>query len=103
MRARRRITFWRYNLWLELSALALTAVVLVLAVTFTLAEVNRKYLELRVADATRVGLFLENHLKAARDALATFAALPEAERTPGVMQLIDTFSDIYRLDPDLRV
>jgi len=103
MRARRRITFWRYNLWLELLALALTAVVLVLAVTFTLAEVNRKYLELRVADATRVGLFLENHLKAARDALATFAALPEAERTPGVMQLVDTFSDIYRLDPDLRV
>ncbi len=103
MSARRRISFWHYNLWLELSALALTAVVLVLAVSFTLAEVNRKYLELRVADAMRVGLFLENHLNAARDALATFAALPEAERSPGVIQLIDTFSDIYRLDPDLRV
>ena len=103
MSARRRISFWRYNLWLELSALALTAVVLVLAVSFTLAEVNRKYLELRVADATRVGLFLENHLNAARDALATFAKLPEAERSPGVMQLVDTFSDIYRLDQDLHV
>ena len=46
MSARRRIRFWCYNLWLELSALALTAVVLVLAVTFTLAAVNRKYLDL---------------------------------------------------------
>lgn len=54
--ARRRISFWRYTLGLELAGLALTAVVLSLAVAFTLTEVNRKYLDMRVTDARQVGL-----------------------------------------------
>ena len=101
--ARRRRSFWRYHLRLEVAALALTALVLFLAISFTLAEVNRKYLDLRVADAQEVGLFLENHLNAARDALVTFAGLPETERSPGVMRLVGAFSDIYRIDDRRRV
>ncbi len=101
--ARRRISFWRYTLGLELAGLALTAVVLSLAVAFTLTEVNRKYLDMRVTDARQVGLFLENHLNTARQSLATFASLPEDERSPGVMALVSAFSDIYRIDEGLRL
>jgi|GEM_PF-3160324 len=98
-----KTTFWRYTLFLEISALVLTSAILFVAVWFTLSEMNRKYLELRRTDAAKVHLFLESHLDAARRALTTFADLPEAERVPSVLQHFAEFSDIYQLDPELRV
>ncbi|KAA6187812.1 response regulator [Thiohalocapsa marina] len=99
----RRTNLWRYSLGLELAALGLMGLVLALAVAFTLAEVNRKYLELRVADAEQVGLFLADHLDTARDALASLSTLSESERSPEVMALVTAFSDIYALDQGFRV
>ena len=103
MSQRRRTTFRRYNLLLEVAALGLTSVILVAAVWFTLAEMNRNYLDLRLADAARVQVFLEGQLDDARASLARLADLPEAERSPSVLKLFADFSDIYSLDQQLRV
>ncbi|WP_295449399.1 ATP-binding protein [uncultured Thiodictyon sp.] len=99
----RRTTFWHYTLFLEIASLTLTTAILFVAVWFTLSGMNGKYLDLRRADAARVHLFLASHLDAARASLAAFADLPEAECTPAVLSLFSAFSDIYRLDPELRV
>ncbi|WP_295391778.1 ATP-binding protein [uncultured Thiodictyon sp.] len=98
-----RTTFWRYTLFLEIGSLTLTTAILFVAVWFTLAGMNGKYLDLRRADAARVHLFLASHLDAARESLAAFAALPEGERSPAVLNLFSAFSDIYQLDSRLGV
>ena len=98
-----RTTFGRYNLLLEVAVLVLTSAILFLAVWFTLDEINQKYLDLRQADAAKVHLFLESHLDEARASLATFADLPEVERSPTLLKLFPAFSNLYRLDQQLRV
>lgn len=103
MRLFRHTTFSRYNLFLEISALILTSAILLLAVWFTLAEINRKYLELRLADALKVELFLKKHLDDARQSLEAFVNLSEAKSSPDVLKLFYIFSDIYHLDPQLRI
>ncbi|HYN79114.1 MAG TPA: ATP-binding protein [Lamprocystis sp. (in: g-proteobacteria)] len=100
---RHRITFRHYNLVQEVVVLVLTFAILFLAIWFTLAGMNRKYLDLRLADAAKVHLFLDNHLDDARGNLVQFTQLPEAERSPTVLTLFSEFSDIYRLDERLRV
>jgi PAS domain S-box-containing protein len=103
MRLPSSTTFGRYNLVLEVSVLLLTSTLLFLAVWFTLAGINRKYLELRLADAAKVHLFLESRLDEARSSLVAFADLPDAERSPPVLKLFTSFSNLYRLDQTLRV
>ena len=62
-----------------------------------------KYLDLRLAEAENFHLFFEGRLDAARKNLKDFVSIPETERTKQVMILLADFSDIYRLDSDLRV
>ena len=103
MRPPRRTRFGRYNLLLEVSVLVLTSAILFMAVWFTLAEINQRYLDLRLADAAKVHLFLESRLDDARTSLASFADLTETERSPRILTLFPAFSNLYRLDPRLRV
>lgn len=103
MKPPRRTAFWRYNLFLEISTLILASVILLLAVGFTLAEMNRSYLDLRLTDASKVRPFLESHLHDAQERLSTFADLAEAEHSPTVLKPPSAFADIYRLDQKLRV
>jgi PAS domain S-box-containing protein len=103
MRPTRRITFWRYNLTLEVALLVLASTILFAGVWFSLARINRDYLDQRLADADRVHVFLENHLAEARASLAMFADLPMADRAGPVLRVFTAFSDIYCLDPALRV
>jgi len=97
------ITLGRYNLLLELSVLLLTSVILALAVWYTLAGMNQKYLGMRQNDAARVNIFMDKQLQEARASLAQLAEFSDAERSPAVLKLFTAFSDLYRLDPDLRV
>ena len=97
MRHPRSTPLGRYNLLLDLSVLVLASAILFLAVWFTLAEINRKYLELRLADAAKVHLFLESRLTEARESLIAFADLPEAEHSPTVLKLFPAFSNLYLL------
>ena len=103
MRHPRSTPLGRYNLLLDVSVLVLASTLLFLSAWFTLAGINRKYLELRLTDAARVQLFLESRLDEARASLETFADLPEAERSPNVLKLFPAFSNLYLLDQKLRV
>ncbi len=103
MRPRRRTTFWRYNLMLEVFALILTSAVLLVAVWIILAKMNQTYLDLRMADAARVEVFLENQLDEARASLENFLGLPEKERSTTVLSCFQGLSDVYLLDETWRV
>ena len=99
----RRVTFGRYNLFLELVVLGIVWLILFLAVGFTLHEINRKYIDLRVNDAPKVHLFLENHLQEAHQELAMFADLHTTDRSPKMLNLFSQFSDLYALNERLQV
>ena len=99
----RRITFWRYNLLLESAALILTFAILLVAVWLTLADINRQYRDLRLADAASINLVRDRHLDDARQDLVRFTKLSATESSPRVLDLFDAFSDLYRLDQALHV
>lgn len=103
MRHARSTPLGHYNLLLDVSVLVLASTVLFIAVWFTLAQINRKYLELRLADAAKVHLFLDSRLTEARESLIAFADLPEAAHSPTLLKLFPAFSNLYRLDQRLRV
>ena len=96
-------TFRGYTLFLEVSALLVTLVILSAAVWLTVDRMNDKYLYPSRDDTAKVHLSLSNHLDAVRPKLETFAALSEADRVPAMVELLSDFSDIYQLDRDLRV
>jgi len=99
----RPTTFSRYSLALDAAAFAVVSLLLLAAVGLALAEIGRKFLELRVADAEKVELFLQSRLEGVERTLEQFADLPEADRSPALLEYFSPFSDIYRLDGDLRV
>jgi len=96
-------TFSRYSLALDAAAFAVVSILLLGAVAIVLTEMGRKFLEVRVADAEKVELFLTDRLNMVRRTLESFADLSPAERSPAVLEYFASFSDIYRLDGDLRV
>jgi len=96
-------TFSRYSLALDAAAFAAVSLLLLAAVALTLRETGRKYLELRVADAGKVELFLANRFDSVQRTLEQFADLPESDRSPAVLEYFSSFSEIYRIDGDLRV
>ncbi len=103
MRFFRRRGFRDFFLFLEVSALILTSMVLFTAFWITLEKVNSEYLNLRLTDAEKFHLFLEKQIEAACKDLRVFAAIPEEARSKYMMRLVSDFLDIYQLDPELRV
>ncbi|MBK5965299.1 hypothetical protein CCR95_14695 [Thiocystis minor] len=99
----RRTTFWRYNLFLEISALLLISAILFLTIWLAMGELGQRYLQLRLADANKVDLFIGKQLDEARQDVERFIALPEPSRSPEVLRFLGAFSDLYRLDEKLRV
>ncbi|MGE0084534.1 MAG: ATP-binding protein [Desulfococcaceae bacterium] len=96
-------TFRTYLLLMESAAVMLISALLLLSVWLVLAQSNNRYLELRLADANKVHLLLETQLAEARNRLRAFLALPEEDRTLYAHDIFHEFSDIYRLDAQLRI
>lgn len=69
-----------------------------MATLLTLERYQRNYFDSNSAPAVQAGLFLQNHLLDARQALHDFAALNESQRTERVAKLLYTYSDLYRID-----
>lgn len=103
MTAHTPISFWRYNLILEVSALLVGALILTGALLYALQVFDRYYLERQIEDAGRVSAFLQTHLDDAGQTLVRFTELPAEERSEGVAGLLTAFSDIYEIDSELRV
>ena len=96
-------SFSLYSLALDAAAFAVFSMLLLGAVAFALNEMGRRFLDLRVADPEKVELFLTSRLETVQRALEGFADLSPADRSPAVLEYFASFSDIYRLDDDLRV
>ena len=96
-------SFSRYSLVLDAAAFLVMSALLLAIVWLTLGELARKYLELRVADADKIELFLENRLNEIRRSFGRFADLPERDRSPALLEYFAALSDVYVLDDDLRV
>jgi signal transduction histidine kinase/CheY-like chemotaxis protein len=96
-------SFSRYSLVLDAAAFLVMSALLLAIVWFTLGEMARKYLELRVADADKIELFLENRLEQIRRSFGSFADLPERDRSPALLEFFAALSDVYVLDDELRV
>ena len=103
MKHRRRNTFREYLLFSEIAALLAISTVLLISLWLVLDRANAVYLNLRLADAEKVHLFLESQLSEARKKIEVFTAFPERERTTSARHLFEDFSDIYLVDEDLRV
>ena len=100
----RNNTFRRYNLIVEISLLLITLLLLLLSGWISLSDMNRKYLDLRVAEAAKVPMFLESHIANARQGLLAFAHAQGVEKSAGSnLNLLFELSDIYRLDKNLRI
>ncbi len=99
----RPATFSRYSLVLDAAAFLIISAFLFVMVWLTNNELARKYLELRVADAFKIELFLESRLDNIKRLLGRFADLPEEDRSPALLEYFSSLSDVYALDADLRV
>lgn len=100
---KRPISFWRYCLGQELVALSVALGVLGSVSWLALREVNRRYINLHRADADRVQLLLQEHVGEAMDRFRLFRNLDEEAHTEAASYLMESFSDIYHLDHELRV
>jgi signal transduction histidine kinase len=96
--ARELVSFWRFNLGHELVAAAAAGLALFAGSSFTLDQLQRRYIQLHRADAERVGQLLEEHLREARQQLNLFHALPPARQVDAADLLLNAFSDLYWLN-----
>jgi len=103
MKEIRRKRFREYLLLLEISALTVISAILFASIWLVLEKSNNTYLNLRLADADKVHLFLESQLIEARKKLEIFASIPEKECSPSLQDMFTDFSDIYLLDSELRI
>lgn len=103
MKQRRLPTFWQSNLIQETRVLALLILLFAASGGWALSELRRRYIALYRAEAKKVELALSEQLQQARDQLKTFAELRESQRNPQTAALLADFSDLYEVDPQLRI
>ena len=96
-------TFREYLLVSELAALLVISTILFIGLWLVLEQSDAAYLHLRLADAQKVHLFLENQIIETGAKMNVFTSFPERERTTSAHHLFDDFADIYLLDDDRRV
>jgi signal transduction histidine kinase len=100
---RRPISFWRYCLSQDLMALAVALGVLSSASWLAARELNRRYLNLHRADAERVQFHLHEHIGDAMDQFHSLRDLPPEERSQAANLVTQDFSDLYRLDQQMKI
>lgn len=99
----RKRNFWRYNLILEITSFAAGALLLLLALAFTLLQFEKSYFERQAINANQAGMFLQNHLNDSRNSLAAFYQLADIPIASEIALLLPAFSDIYLIDSSLRI
>ncbi len=96
-------SFRSFFFFLELSALALILVFLAIAAVLSLRNVDSSYSHLRRSEVQKAHLIVQRELDVARHDFEAFAQVPEAERTKSLLNVLSGFSDVYKLNSELRV
>lgn len=99
----RQVSFWRFNLSHELIALLAATSALAAGAWFSVAQLERRYLQLHQQDVDRVGSLLQEHLREARQQLEYFSALDPGQQALGAAALLPAFSDVYQLGAQHQV
>lgn len=96
-------TFWHSNLLQEAGVLTLLLLLFAASGAAALAELRRRYIAVYLAEAEKVELTLSDQLQQAREELIQFSQLPGPLRNGQTARLLTDFSELYQLNPQLRI
>lgn len=103
MKQRRLPTFWQSNLIQESRVLLLLIILFSASGSWALAELRKRYIAVYRAEAEKVELALSEQLQQARLQLVRFSELTQSQRNEQTAALLADFSDLYEVDPQLRL
>lgn len=91
------------SLRLDLGTALITALIIVVAGWFVFEALQKRFIEVNVADAGNVNVFIEAELSNAREQIVLFSALGPAQRIELAKRRFEAFSDLYELDTKGKV
>ncbi len=91
------------NLRLDISAAMVTALVIIVAIWYVFNSLQQRFVEVNVADAANVNVFIDAELANAQEQLVLFGALSQTQRLDVAKRRFEAFSDLYELDVTGRV
>ena len=103
MKQHRLPTFWQSNLIQETQVLILLILVFAASGGWALTELRKRYIAVYLAEAKKIELALSEQLRQAKVQLAHFSELTESQRNTQTAKLLADFSDLYEVDPRLRI
>jgi signal transduction histidine kinase/DNA-binding response OmpR family regulator len=86
------------SLRLDIGAAIITALIIIAAVWYVFSSLEKRFVQVNVADAGNVNVFIESELSNAQEQLVLFAALQDSARRSHALRRVGTFSDLYQLD-----
>jgi len=103
MNISKRRTLSQYLISLDVSSVIVISVFIFAGLYITLDRAKGTYLNLKLADAEKVHLFLESQMTEAREKIENLISLPETEYAVTTQNLFPDFTDVYKLDSNLRI
>lgn len=91
------------SLRLDVGAALVTALIIIVATWYVFDASQKRFVQVNVADAGNVNVFIDAELSNAQEQLVLFGALPEEQRRNLARRKFESFSDLYELDKQGRV
>lgn len=91
------------NLRLDLAAAAVTALIVLLAAWYVYDNLRKRFLQINVADASNVSVFINSELSNAQDKIVLYGMLSEQDRHRIAQARYDSYSDLYAIDNEGRI
>lgn len=91
------------SLRLDIIAALVTALIIIAAIVYVFDVLQKRFVEVNVADAGNVNVFIDAELSNAQEQLVLFAALSSNDRHELAQRRFESFSDLYELDPSGNV
>ena len=91
------------SLQLDIGAALVTALIIIAATWYVFDSLEQRFIQVNVADATNVNVFIDSELSNAQEQLVLFSTLSEQGRRDLAKRRLESFSDLYELDPSGKV
>lgn len=91
------------SLRLDIGAALVTALIIVAVIWYVFDALEKRFVQVNVADAGNVNIFIDAELSNAQEQLVLFAALSPEQRQELAKRRFESFSDLYELDAQGRV